>query len=58
MAKDTTTSFRAKTYTNKKEEARVQVSGLQAEFIKLAKGDDTAVEAFNQAVVKAIKEGK
>jgi len=58
VADDTKTSFRAKAYKNRKEESRLQVSGLQADFVKLAKGDDGTVEAFNQQVVKAIKEGK
>jgi hypothetical protein len=50
-----TLSFRAKPYKNRKDEQRVQVSGLQADFVKLAKGDETASEAFKQVLVDAIK---
>lgn len=47
--------FRAKPYTNRKEEARVQVSGLQADFVKLAKGDEETLEAFKQSLVEGLK---
>lgn len=55
MADKDTLSFRAKKYSNRKEEQRVQVSGLQADFVKLAKGDDKASSAFNKALVDELK---
>lgn len=48
-------AFRAKTYTNRKEEKKLQVSGDQAEFNKLVKGDKDTAEAFNSAVSAALK---
>lgn len=50
-----TLSFRAKPYKNRKDEARVQVSGLQADFVKLAKGDEKVNEAFRTALVEGLK---
>lgn len=58
MADEVKTSFRAKAYKNRKDEARLQVSGLQADFIKLAKGDESMSEAFKQQIVTAVKESK
>ena len=52
MAKST---FSAKTYTNRKEEKRLQVSGLQADFVKLAKGDNDLSEEFKRSIVEALK---
>jgi len=47
--------FRAKKYTNRKGEEKVQVSGLQADFTKLAKQDSATVEEFNKTVSEALK---
>jgi hypothetical protein len=55
VADDVKFSFRAKTYKNRKDESRVQVSGLQADFVKLAKDDEDASAAFKKQVVEAIK---
>lgn len=48
-------SFRAKTYKNRKEEERVQVSGLQADFQKLLDEDEDAQKSFDDAVAEAIR---
>lgn len=48
-------AFRAKTYQNRKGEKKLQVSGDQAEFNKLVKGDKAIAEAFNSAVSAALK---
>lgn len=48
-------SFRAKTYVNRKEEKRLQVSGLQDDFTKLAKGDEETKAEFDKAVSVALK---
>lgn len=57
MAKEKRT-FNAKTYTNRKDEKRLQVSGLQADFVKLAKGDKDISDAFTKDVVEALKQSQ
>lgn len=48
-------AFRAKTYTNRKDEKKLQVSGDQTEFAALVKGNKDAAEAFDKAVNDALK---
>jgi hypothetical protein len=48
-------TFRAKTYVNRKDEKKLQVSGDQAEFSKLLKGDAGTKEAFDKALAEALK---
>jgi transcription termination factor NusB len=48
-------AFRAKTYENRKEEKKLQVSGDQSEFNKLVKGDADTKEAFDKAISDALK---
>lgn len=48
-------AFRAKTYVNRKDEKKLQVSGDQAEFAKLVKGDNDTKEAFDKAITEALK---
>jgi hypothetical protein len=48
-------AFRAKTYENRKKEKKLQVSGDQAEFNKLAKGDKATLENFTEVVSEALK---
>ena len=48
-------AFRAKTYENRKDEKKLQVSGDQKEFASLVKGDTNTREAFDKAVSDALK---
>jgi hypothetical protein len=48
-------AFRAKTYVNRKEEKKLQVSGDQAEFKKLVAGDADTKELFDKALTEALK---
>ena len=47
--------FNAKAYVNRKDEKRLQVSGSQSDFVKLAKGDNDVSEEFKRSVVEALK---
>jgi len=49
-------AFRAKTYENRKKEKKLQVSGDQAEFNKLAKGDKATLENFTEVVSAALNQ--
>ena len=51
-------AIRAKTYTNRKSEKKMQVSGDVKEFAAVAKGDEAAVAEFNEAVIAALKAAK
>lgn len=56
MAKtQTKSSLSAKGYRNKKNEARVQLSGLQADFVKIVKQDEEILEDVKEKVTQAIK---
>lgn len=48
-------AFRAKVYENRKKEQKLQVSGDQAEFKKLAAGDKATLENFTEAISAALK---
>jgi len=48
-------SFRAKHYRNRKKEDRVQLSGLQADFVKLIKGDKDSLDDVKTKVTEALK---
>jgi hypothetical protein len=48
-------AFRAKTYENRKEEKKLQVSGDQAEFKKLVAGDKEITDTFLKAISDALK---
>lgn len=48
-------AFRAKTYENRKEEKKLQVSGDQAEFKKLVAGEKETTDTFIKAISDALK---
>lgn len=51
----TKSSLSAKGYRNRKDEARVQLSGLQADFVKIMKKDEEILEDVQVKVSQAIK---
>lgn len=56
MATQTKSSLSAKGYRNRKDEARVQLSGLQADFVKIMKQDEEVLEDVKDKVSRAIKD--
>lgn len=51
-------AIRAKVYTNRKSEKKIQVSGDVKELAAVVKGDDAATAEFNTAVTDALKAAK
>lgn len=51
-------AIRAKVYTNRKDEKKVQVSMDKSEAVKLVKGDEGIAAEFNTAVTAAVKAAK
>lgn len=47
-------AIRAKTYKNRKDEQKVQVSMDKAEAVKLVKNDETVTAEFNKALRAAV----
>jgi hypothetical protein len=52
---DQVAEFRASKYTNRKKEAKLNVSGSVEAFTKLAKGDSKLQAEFNSAVSEGLK---
>ena len=56
MADKAKLSFSGKAYRNRKNEARMNVSGLQADFAKIVEGDKPATAALIKSIGEVLKE--